>query len=110
MRQGGKRIRTGLLEVRALASPLAYSRVGVIVPRHKQTAVARNRLKRRLRELARLRLLPALADAPPADVVLRVFPPAYAATFAQLVGEVERAIRQLARGGLPRRSGETEGA
>jgi ribonuclease P protein component len=73
--------------------------VGVIVPRHKQTAVARNRLKRRLRELVRLRLLPALADAPPADVVVRVFPPAYAATFQQLTGEVERALRQLARGG-----------
>ena len=33
-------------------------RVGLIVPRHRQTAVARNRLKRRLRELTRLRLLP----------------------------------------------------
>jgi ribonuclease P protein component len=73
--------------------------VGVIVPRHKQTAVARNRLKRRLRELVRLRLLPALAGTPPADVVVRVFPPAYAATFQQLTGEVERALRQLARGG-----------
>lgn len=99
MRREGKRIRTGLLEVRALASPLAFSRVGVIVPRHKQTAVARNRLKRRLRELVRLRLLPALAATPPVDVVVRAFPPAYTADFARLAGEMERVVRQLARGG-----------
>ena len=80
------------------------------MPRHKQTAVARNRLKRRLRELARLHILPALADTPPADVVLRVFPPAYAATFPRLAGEVERAVRQLARGGLPARSEPARGA
>ena len=34
----------------------------MIVPRHRHTAVARNRLKRRLRELVRTQLLPA---APP---------------------------------------------
>jgi ribonuclease P protein component len=73
--------------------------VGVIVPRHKQTAVARNRLKRRLRELVRLRLLPALAGTPPADVVVRVFPPAYAADFPRLAADMERVVRQLARGG-----------
>ena len=37
-----------------LGGPLP--RVGIIVPRHRQSAVARNRLKRRLRELVRLRL------------------------------------------------------
>jgi ribonuclease P protein component len=71
--------------------------VGIVVPRFRHTAVARNRLKRRLRELARLRLLPALAGGPPADVLLRVAPPAYAASFAALGAEVERALGQLRR-------------
>ena len=67
------------------------------MPRYKHTAVARNRLKRRLRELARLRLLPALADLPPADVVVRVWPSAYAAGFDALAADVARAIGQLTR-------------
>lgn len=75
--------------------------MGIIVPRYKHTAVARNRLKRRLRELARLRLLPALADLPPADVVVRVWPSAYAARFDALAADVERAMRQLVRGARP---------
>lgn len=67
------------------------------MPRYKHTAVARNRLKRRLRELARLRLLPALADLPPADVVVRVWPSAYGAGFDALAADVERAMRQIVR-------------
>ena len=68
------------------------------MPRYKHTAVARNRLKRRLRELARLRLLPVLADLPPADVVVRVWPSAYAADFDALAADVTRALGQLRRG------------
>ena len=73
------------------------------MPRFKHSAVDRNRLKRRLRELARLRLLPALADAPSADLVVRVAPQAYAASFEALAADVERAVRQLGRGPLPAR-------
>jgi ribonuclease P protein component len=69
-------------------------RIGLVVPRFKQSAVARNRLKRRLRELARLRLLPT--DLP-ADVVIRVRPEAYRTTFALLADEITRALAQLAR-------------
>ena len=108
MRREGKRIRTGLLEVRSLASPLRRSRVGIIVPRYKHTAVARNRLKRRLRELARLRLLPALADLPPADVVVRVWPSAYAARWEALVADVERVVGQMRRTAERRADGGTE--
>ena len=101
VRQKGKRFRTSLLEVRAVASPLCQSRVGFIVPRYKQTAVARNRVKRRLRELARLRLVPALAARSPADVVVRATPAAYGASFAELAAELERVTRQLAQAALP---------
>lgn len=83
------------------------------MPRYKHTAVARNRLKRRLRELARLRLLPALADLPPADVVVRVWPSAYAARFEALVADVERVVRQMtgaARGPRPATPPTQEGA
>ena len=61
----------------------------------------RNRLKRRLRELARLRLLPTLAGATPADVVVRILPPAYGAPFPALAADVERALRQLVKTPLP---------
>lgn len=64
------------------------------MPRHRQSAVARNRLKRRLRELVRTRLL---SGAPPADVVLRARREAYDATFAMLAQDVERAASELAR-------------
>ncbi len=106
VRQKGKRFRTGLIEVRAVASPLCRSRVGLVVPRYRQTAVARNRVKRRLRELARLRLLPALAvregaGRPPTDVVIRAAPAAYGASFDQLGADLERVIRQLERAELP---------
>jgi ribonuclease P protein component len=66
--------------------------VGVVVPRFKHTAVDRNRLKRRLRELARTRLLPGL---PPLDVVIRPRPEAYGAAFAALERQVERVGREL---------------
>jgi ribonuclease P protein component len=68
--------------------------VGIIVPRHRQSAVARNRLKRRLRELVRLRLLPTL---PPVAIVLRARAEAYGATFEQLTRQVERLRRDVAR-------------
>ena len=69
-------------------------RIGLIVPKYKQSGVARNRLKRRLRELARLRLLPT---GLPADVVNRVRPEAYRASFDDLTGDVSRLLVQLLR-------------
>ena len=65
-----------------------------MVPRYKHSAVARNRLKRRLRELTRVRLLPVDLSA---DVVLRVRPEAYDATFDGLASDIERTLAQLIR-------------
>jgi len=50
--------------------------------------VDRNRLKRRLRELARIELLPALASQPPLDVAIRARVEAYRATFDGLRQDV----------------------
>ena len=64
------------------------------MPKHKRSGVERNRLKRRLRELVRTRMLPVL---PPADVVIRPAPHAYDASFDALARDVERARDQVAR-------------
>lgn len=85
MHAEGKRIRTKLLDVRGLASLRAYGRVGIVVPRFGHTAVDRNTVKRRLRELARVALLPGLARM---DVVLKATPAAYRATFDALRAEM----------------------
>jgi RNase P protein component len=43
-----------------MSSALPHARVGFVVPKYGHSSVDRNRLKRRLRELVRTRLLPAL--------------------------------------------------
>jgi len=72
------------LDVRAVASLFEFSRIGIVVPRHQHSAVDRNRLKRRLRELARTVLLPALRGRPSTDIAVRARREAYAAGFAEL--------------------------
>ena len=94
-------MRTGQLEVRYLASPLAHARVGVIVPRHGHTAVERNVVTRRLRELARRELLPALSAI---DVVIRAAPSAYAASFDRWRMALQKAAAQLPK--VPRATGD----
>lgn len=94
MAREGKRLRTEHLELRSVASPLPHPRIGFIVARHRQSAVARNRLKRRLRELARTRLLPIL---PPVDLVIRSRPEAYRASFEALGAQFDRALDRLLR-------------
>lgn len=97
----GKRIRTTNIEVYVAASPFVYSdkqsvrlRIGLIVPRYKHTAVARNALKRRLRELIRLYLLPTDLQA---DILLRIRPETYNAEFGELAEEIFQALDHLAK-------------
>jgi ribonuclease P protein component len=93
LRAGGRRVRTRHLDVR-VAPGEGPSQVGIVVPKHRHGSVERNRVKRRLRELARLRLLPVV---PSGRVLLRARPEAYTATFAALALDVERAAREVAR-------------
>lgn len=51
------------------------------MPLHGHTAVDRNKLKRRLREIVRVELLPMM---PSVDLVIRSRPTAYAQTFAAI--------------------------
>jgi len=79
-------VRARFLDVKRLESALGYLRVGVVVPKYGFTAVRRNTLKRRLRELARQRLL-TLADS--CDLVIRARREAYEASFASLRDDIE---------------------
>jgi ribonuclease P protein component len=69
-----------------------HPRLGLIVPRYGSTAVARNRLRRRLREIARRRVLPGLA---PVDLVVRPRPDAYRAAFDTLADDLDTWRRSL---------------
>ena len=92
MKRAGRRLRTEHLEVRATDSLLSHARVTVIVGKHGHTVVERNRLRRRLREITRTNLIPEITRM---DVVVRSFPSAYEATFAQLKTELQQIAGKL---------------
>jgi ribonuclease P protein component len=77
------------------------SRIGVTVSRRVRGAVRRNRLRRRLRELARRRLLaddsPLAASGIKYHVVLIARPAALAAPAAQLERDADGFLRRLDR-------------
>lgn len=62
-----------------------HPRMGLIVPKFQSTAVARNRLRRRLLEVWRREVMPRQG---PRDLLIRARREAYAATFAQLRDEL----------------------
>jgi ribonuclease P protein component len=82
-----------LLDARRVDTAEGLVRVAVVVPKYSYTAVRRNKLKRRLRELTRAQLFTRPASC---DLVLRARLNAYAATFDQLRADVERLATQLA--------------
>jgi ribonuclease P protein component len=85
----GKRRKTRHLDAFISPSPVAFARWGVVVPKHKHEIVERNKLKRRLREVARTVVLPALGNSGLAlDVLVRARPEAYAAGFDELRREL----------------------
>lgn len=91
--RSGQRVNARLLDVKRLESPLGHPRVALVVPKFGFSAVRRNRLKRRLRELTRQHVLPQPCSC---DVVLRARRDAYDATFERLRDEVSRVAAQLA--------------
>lgn len=92
----GKRKKTRHLDVFVSSSPVAYPRIGVVVPRHRQKVVRRNLLKRRLKEISRTVILPRLNRAGAnRDVLLRARPEAYAAGFEELREQLERLTEEL---------------
>lgn len=68
----------------------------MIIPKHRHSSVERNLLKRRLRELLRVELLPMLhATNASLDVVVRASPNAYARSFSELREEMLMAATRL---------------
>jgi ribonuclease P protein component len=81
----GRRTRRTHLEILWATSEFPFPRLGVIVPRLGRTAVARNRLRRRLKELWRKELQHSL---PALDVVIRSRAEGYSASLAALREEL----------------------
>lgn len=93
LRRGARR-RTAHFDVYRSAGLHAHARFGVIVPKYKHNSVERNRLKRRLREVARQRLLPPLDRVtPPADILVRARPGAYDLTYLEIEHELAEALK-----------------
>ncbi|HUF49584.1 MAG TPA: ribonuclease P protein component [Longimicrobiales bacterium] len=85
----GKRSGTAHLDVFDSPSPVPHPRIGVVVPKYRNTIVERNLVKRRLREVLRLEVLPRLeADGLPVDVLVRAKREAYDASYAELRAEL----------------------
>ncbi len=81
----GRRVRAGGVDLFRADSPTGRPRAGVVVPLHGRSAAARNRLRRRLREIARRDLLPrAFAAGVAEDLVLRARPDAYGRSYRSL--------------------------
>jgi ribonuclease P protein component len=59
----------------------------VVVARFRNSAVARNKLRRQLREITRRRILPNLT---PIDLVIRAQAESYRRTFEDLANEIEQ--------------------
>jgi ribonuclease P protein component len=72
-----------------------------VVPKHGRTIVERNRLKRRLREIGRRRVLPELdGEGVYADILVRARRTAYHASFEELSEEVREAVEELCSQGF----------
>jgi len=92
----GKRRRTDHLDLFTRPSPVSASRLAIIVPRYRHTAVRRNLLRRRLREIGRRQVLPVLTG--PLDIAVRAKATAYGASFETLRRELVGSLCPPSRG------------
>ena len=68
----------------------------MIVPKHRHSIVERNRVKRRLREIGRTRVLPRLRERGLAlDVLVRARREAYGVGFRRLSDELQSMTEEL---------------
>ena len=81
VQRAGRRRRLPHLDVLWADNQAGHPRMGLIVPKFQSSGVARNRLRRRLKELWRRELMGAI---PAWDVVIRARKEAYAAGFGAL--------------------------
>ncbi|MGB7213095.1 MAG: ribonuclease P protein component [Gemmatimonadales bacterium] len=81
----GRRRRAAHLEMFWLDNTSGHPRMGMIVPRFQFSAVARNRLRRRIREVWRREIRPT---QPGCDLVVRARREGYAASFTTIRAEL----------------------
>lgn len=67
----------------------------MVVPRYRNSAVRRNLLRRRIREIGRRQVLPVLTDA--TDIAVRARPSAYEASFETLRRELVESLCHSSR-------------
>jgi ribonuclease P protein component len=88
----GRRTRRNHLDILWATSEFPFPRLGVVVSRQGRTAVARNRLRRRLKELWRKELWQLV---PAWDVVIRSRASGYQATMAELRADLTEWVESL---------------
>lgn len=92
----GRRIRTPHLEIFVGTESEPRPRFGTIVPKYRHSVVERNRVRRRLREIGRTCVLPALRRAGAGHgLLVRARPSAYGASYHTLEAELVRATEEL---------------
>ena len=92
----GKRRRTSELDVFLAASATSCARFGAIVPKHRHSIVDRNRLRRRLREIGRVEVLPRLdTHSRDLDFLVRARREAYHVSFQQLRNQLVKLTEEL---------------
>ncbi|HRP06848.1 MAG TPA: ribonuclease P protein component [Gemmatimonadales bacterium] len=84
--QSGRRDRRNTLDILWAPNHLPHPRLGLVIPKRGHTAVARNRLRRRLKELWRKELR---SQVPALDVVIRGRAESYRASFGELRADLE---------------------
>lgn len=101
----GRRKRLEHLDLLWTDNTAGHPRLGLIVPKFQSTAVARNRLRRRLKEVWRRDLQQTL---PPWDLLIRTRREAYRATYAELRAELTTWVQTIGRdsGSAGQRVGE----
>lgn len=99
LHRSGTRTRKGPVDLFHARAEGGAPRFGAVVPKHRHTIVERNRLRRRLRELGRRQVLPALrACGAQVDVLVRARPEAYDASFDELRLALDRFTEELCSG------------
>ena len=73
---------------------MLHPRVGLVIPKYNHTAVERNRLKRRVREVIRSELLGVL---PSIDIVIRSRTDAYGVQFSILRNDLRGLVSEVGK-------------
>lgn len=85
-------MRAGYVELAWRPNTLGHARLAVIVPRFQHSAVARNRVRRQMREIARRG---PLTELPPVDLIVRARRSAYGVPFATLRADLVAALARV---------------